>query len=92
MPNPSVTDHKKRPRGRPATIKAVRDIRVSLSQDQDERFLRYRAHVEAQTPGFIPSDSALGRAIFLMGLDAWERQYPQQASLPLTMESTTKKS
>jgi hypothetical protein len=91
MANPTVSEQKKRPRGRPATIKAVRDIRVSLSQEQDERFQRYRAHVETQTPGFIPSDSALGRAIFLMGLDAWERQYPQQANLPLT-ESTTKKS
>gem|GEM_PF-2199040 len=92
MASPTVTDQKKRPRGRPSTIKAVRDIRVSLNQEQDERFLRYRAHVETQTPGFIPSDSALGRAIFLLGLDAWERQYPQQANLPLMMESTTRKS
>ena len=91
MTNPVVPNPKKRPRGRPPTIQAVRDIRVSLSQEQDDRFLRYRAHVESQTPGFIPSDSALGRAIFLMGLDAWERQHPQQTSLPL-MESTTKKS
>lgn len=91
MTSPTVTEPKKRPRGRPPTIRAVRDIRVSLSEEQDDRFLRYRAHVESQTPGFIPSDSALGRAIFLIGLEAWEREHPQQTVLPL-MESTTKKS
>ena len=78
----------KRGRGRPATVVAVRDLRVMLTAEQDARFVAYRAHIEAQAPGFLPSDSALARAIFSLGLEAFEAQ---KAQLPLPLESSTKK-
>ena len=72
MSDPNSAPTVKRRRGRPATKKvAVRDLRVTLSAEQDARYLAYRAHVEAQAPGFIPTDAALARAVFLLGLEAF---------------------
>jgi hypothetical protein len=88
MATPKIIPTVKRGRGRPVTVAAVRDLRVMLSAEQDVRFVAYRAHIEAQAPGFIPSDSALARAIFLLGLEAFEARLPQ---LPLPLESSTKK-
>lgn len=80
----------KRKRGRPAVVKPVRDLRVGLNEDTEERFLRYRDFMEAQTPGLVPSDSALARALFQLGLAAWEREHPQTTIT--AQELTTTKS
>lgn len=88
MPDTKNVPPVKRRPGRPATILAVRDLRVTLSAEQDARFLAYRRHVEAQAPGFNPTDVSLARAIFLLGLEAFEARLPQ---LPLPLESSTTK-
>jgi hypothetical protein len=86
----TVKQPEKRPRGRPAVVKPVREVRIGLTEALDVRFQRYREFFQARSPGIIPSDSGLGRDLLIMGLDAFEKANLPQTELPL--EASTKKS
>jgi hypothetical protein len=81
----------KRPRGRPAVVRPVREMRIGLTEALDVRFQRYRAFFEARSPGVIASDSGLGRNLLIMGLDAFEKANPPQTELPLEASTTKSK-